>query len=166
METTIEELKRQIQQKEDAYRSALDQMEIALITFKNRFVHFDSSFVQTLFFRLKKEAIQYLNDLAIEFRRTTKNQISQTIQRAIRENFYLNNQITHLTTQLEKSIEMNKKSTEKNQHLTRTVSILQDVELQTTNKIFATENVNQSHVTRVYKYELRTCRSFACYVNK
>ncbi|CAF1561887.1 unnamed protein product [Adineta ricciae] len=126
METTIEELKRQIQQKEDAYRSALDQMEIALITFKNR---------------LKKEAIQYLNDLAIEFRRTTKNQISQTIQRAIRENFYLNNQITHLTTQLEKSIEMNKKSTEKNQHLTRTVSILQDVELQTTNKIFATENI-------------------------
>ena len=56
METTIEELKRQIQQKEDAYRSALDQMEIALITFKNRFVHFDSSFVQTLFLQIEERS--------------------------------------------------------------------------------------------------------------
>lgn len=36
METTIEDLKKLIQEKEDAYKHALDQMEIALIHFKNR----------------------------------------------------------------------------------------------------------------------------------
>jgi hypothetical protein len=37
METTIDELKELILKKEDAYKKALDQMEIALIIFKNRF---------------------------------------------------------------------------------------------------------------------------------
>jgi hypothetical protein len=37
METTIDELKDLIQKKEEAYKKALDQMEIALISFKNRF---------------------------------------------------------------------------------------------------------------------------------
>lgn len=56
METTIEELKRQIQQKEDAYRSALDQMEIALITFKNRFVHLDFSSFRTFYLQIKERS--------------------------------------------------------------------------------------------------------------
>lgn len=38
METTISELRESMAKKEDAYRAALDQMEIALITFKNRFL--------------------------------------------------------------------------------------------------------------------------------
>jgi hypothetical protein len=36
METTIEDLKNLIRKKEDAYKKALDQMEIALIIFKDR----------------------------------------------------------------------------------------------------------------------------------
>lgn len=37
MEKTIEELNNLILKKEDAYKNALEQMEIALILFKNRF---------------------------------------------------------------------------------------------------------------------------------
>ncbi len=36
METTINELKNLILKKEDAYKKALEQMEIALICFKDR----------------------------------------------------------------------------------------------------------------------------------
>ena len=36
METTIEDLKNLILEKEEAYKHALEQMEIALIHFKNR----------------------------------------------------------------------------------------------------------------------------------
>ncbi len=36
METTIEDLKNLILKKEDAYKQALEQMEIALIYFKDR----------------------------------------------------------------------------------------------------------------------------------
>ena len=36
METTIEDLKTLILKKEDAYKKALEQMEIALIRFKDR----------------------------------------------------------------------------------------------------------------------------------
>ncbi|CAF4471191.1 unnamed protein product, partial [Rotaria sp. Silwood2] len=61
MEKTIDELKDLILKKEDAYKKALDQMEIALMFFKNQ---------------LKKEAIEYLNDIAIEFRHNTKNQVT------------------------------------------------------------------------------------------
>jgi hypothetical protein len=96
------------------------------------------------FFRLKKEAIEYLNELAIEFRQHSKDQISNTIKRAIHENFYLNNQIDYLSNRLEKSIEINKKSREDNQHLTRTVAILEDVENESAKKYFATENVNSN----------------------
>jgi hypothetical protein len=127
METTIDELKNLILKKEDAYKKALEQMEIALICFKDR---------------LKKEAIEYLNDLANEFRHNAKNQISNTIKRAIHENFYLNNQIDYLSNQLEKSIQINKKSIEDNQYLTRTVAILEEVENESAKKYFATENVN------------------------
>ncbi|CAF1032822.1 unnamed protein product [Rotaria sordida] len=128
MEKTIDDLKNLILAKEDAYKKALDEMEIALIVFKNR---------------LKKEAIEYLNDLAIEFRHNTKNQMSNTIKRAIHENFYLNNQIDYLSNQLEKSFEINKKYTEDNQHLTRTVAILEDVEIQSAKKYIAIENIIQ-----------------------
>ena len=38
METTIEDLRTLIEKKQEAYRQALEQMEIALITFKNRSV--------------------------------------------------------------------------------------------------------------------------------
>jgi hypothetical protein len=38
MEKTIEELKNLILIKEKTYKNALDQMEIALIIFKNRFL--------------------------------------------------------------------------------------------------------------------------------
>ncbi|UJR34173.1 hypothetical protein I4U23_021580 [Adineta vaga] len=138
METRIEELENLIQQKEDAYRFALDQIEIALILFKNR---------------LKKEAIQYLNDLAIEFHRTTKHQLSQTIQRTIHENFYLNNQIKNLSTQLEKSFETNRKTEENNQQLTRTIAILQDIETQSANQIFTTENI-----IRMLCKQLKECK--------
>lgn len=93
------------------------------------------------FVRLKKEAIEYLNDLAIEFRHSAKSQISNTIKRAIHENFYLNNQIDYLSNQLEKTIEINKKSSEDNQHLKRTISILEHVENESAKKYFATENV-------------------------
>ena len=37
METTIDELRNLISKKEDAYKKALDQMELALMFFKNRF---------------------------------------------------------------------------------------------------------------------------------
>ncbi|CAF0817678.1 unnamed protein product [Adineta steineri] len=138
METTIDELKDLIKKKENAYKNALEQMEIALILFKNR---------------LKNEAIQYLNDLAIEFRQSTKNQISDTIKRTIRENFYLNNQMDYLTNQLEKSIEINKKYTEDNQQLTRTVAILEDVEIQSAKKYITTENV-----IRMLSNKLKECK--------
>jgi len=119
-------------------------MEIALISFKDRLNHLFYS--NLLFFcfsiRLKKEAIEYLNDLAIQFRNNTKTQISNTIKRVIHENFYLNNQIDYLTNQLEKSIEINKKSTENNQQLKRTVAILEDIETESAKKYLATENVN------------------------
>ncbi|CAF3667056.1 unnamed protein product [Adineta steineri] len=137
METTIDELKDLIKKKENAYKNALEQMEIALILFKNR---------------LKNEAIQYLNDLAIEFRQSTKNQISNTIKRTIHENFYLNNQMDYLTNQLEKSIEINKKYTEDNQQLTRTVAILEDVEIQSAKKYITTENV-----IRMLSNKLKEC---------
>lgn len=78
----------------------------------------------------------------MEFHHNTKNQISNTIKRAIHENFYLNNQIDYLSNQLEKSIEINKKSIEDNQHLTRTVAILEDIENESAKKYFAIENVN------------------------
>ncbi|CAF4805324.1 unnamed protein product [Rotaria sp. Silwood1] len=146
MENTIDELKNLILKKEDAYKQALDQMEIALIFFKNR---------------LKKEAIEYLNDLAIEFRHNTKNQISNTIKRAIHENFYLNNQIDYLSNQLEKSIEINKKYTEDNQHLTRTVAILEDVETQSGKKYIATENI-----IRMLCQKLKECKEQKNIVNE
>ncbi|CAF1153230.1 unnamed protein product [Rotaria sordida] len=139
MEKTIDDLKNLILAKEDAYKKALDEMEIALIVFKNR---------------LKKEAIEYLNDLAIEFRHNTKNQMSNTIKRAIHENFYLNNQIDYLSNQLEKSIEINKKYTEDNQHLTRTVAILEDVEIQSAKKYIAIEN-SQDDNNETLKIEKR-----------
>jgi len=142
METTIDELKTTILKKEDAYKKSLEQMEIALISFKDRL---NPLFILISFFfsiRLKKEAIEYLNDLAIQFRDNTKSQISNTIKHAIHENFYLNNQIDYLSNQLEKSIEINKKSTENNQHLKRTVTILEDIEIESAKKYLATENVN------------------------
>jgi hypothetical protein len=37
METTIQDLKNLILKKEDAYKKALEQMEIALICFKDRY---------------------------------------------------------------------------------------------------------------------------------
>lgn len=91
--------------------------------------------------RLKKESIDYLNDLAIEFRQHSKAQLSKTIQRAMHENFYLNNQIETLTNQLEKSIDLNKRSAEEKQELSKTVSILEDVQLESTKKCLKTENV-------------------------
>ena len=97
---------------------------------------------------MKKEAIQYLNDLAIEFHHNTKHQISNTIKRAIHENFYLNNQMDYLSNQLEKSIQINKTCTQDNQRLTRTVAILEDVETQSAKKFLTTEHV--SHERRVY----------------
>lgn len=91
---------------------------------------------------MKKEAIEYLNDLAMEFRRDSKNQISKTIKRAIHENFHLNNQIDYLSKELEKSIEITEKSRGDNEHLTRTVAILEDIEQQSAKKIFTMENVH------------------------
>lgn len=92
---------------------------------------------------MKKEAIEYLNDLAIEFRRNSKAQISNTIKRAIQENFYLNKQINDLSSQLDKLIEKNQKTNENNQHLTRTVAILEDLQNESAKKYFTTENVKE-----------------------
>lgn len=92
--------------------------------------------------RLKKESINYLNDLSIEFRQNTKNHLSKTIQRAMKENFYLNNQIESLTNHLEKTIELNKKSAEEKTELSKTISILEDVQHETTEKHLKTENVS------------------------
>ena len=126
LQATIERLKESIEQKEAAYHRALDQLEIGLIRFKER---------------LKREAIDYLNDLAIEFRRHRTNQISQTIQRAIHENFHLNEQIEHLTEQLDKSLEINRKASVEKDDLTRTVAILEDVQVQSARKHLTTEHV-------------------------
>ena len=120
-------------------------MEISLIFFKDRLV--SSFFIFNLISRfsisLKKEAIEYLNDLAIEFRRNSKSQISNTIKRAIQENFYLNNQINDLSSQLDKLIDKNQKTNENNQHLTRTVAILEDLRNESAKKYFTTENVKE-----------------------
>ena len=69
-------------------------MEISLIFFKDRLVSsfFIFNLISTFSISLKKEAIEYLNDLAIEFRRNSKSQISNTIKRAIQENFDLQNE--------------------------------------------------------------------------
>ncbi|CAF2075117.1 unnamed protein product [Rotaria magnacalcarata] len=128
MEKTIDELKSLILKKEDAYKKALYHMEIALMFFKDR---------------LKKEAIEYLNDLAIEFHHNAKNQLSNTIKRALHENFYLNNQFDYLSNQLEKIIEINKNYTADNQRLTRTIAIFEDVETQSGKKHIVTENIIQ-----------------------
>lgn len=48
METTIDDLKTTILKKEQAYRNALQQMEIALISFKNRSDYFQSLNLTTL----------------------------------------------------------------------------------------------------------------------
>ncbi|CAF3355927.1 unnamed protein product [Rotaria socialis] len=125
MEKTIDELKSLILKKEDAYKKALYHMEIALMFFKDR---------------LKKEAIEYLNDLAIEFHHNAKNQLSNTIKRALHENFYLNNQFDYLSNQLEKTIEINKNYTADNQRLTRTIAIFEDVETHSAKKHIVTEN--------------------------
>ncbi|CAF3361485.1 unnamed protein product [Rotaria socialis] len=128
MEKTIDELKSLILKKEDAYKKALYHMEIALMFFKDR---------------LKKEAIEYLNDLAIEFHHNAKNQLSNTIKRALHENFYLNNQFDYLSNQLEKTIEINKNYTADNQRLTRTIAIFEDVETHSAKKHIVTENIIQ-----------------------
>jgi hypothetical protein len=157
METTIEDLKNLILKKEDAYKKSLEQMEIALICFKDRSFDLSTPFLSHYFvFRLKKEAIDYLNDIAIEFRHHSKSQISNTIKRAIHENFHLNNQIDYLSNQLEKSIEINKKSHEDNQHLTRTVAILEDLENESAKKYFATENVNSNQKKKIFINSLFT----------
>ena len=49
MEQTIEELKNLILIKEAAYKKALDQMEIALIIFKNRLFFLLKSFFSNFF---------------------------------------------------------------------------------------------------------------------
>ncbi len=119
---------------------------------------------RSFYLRLKKEAIEYLFDLAVEFRHNTKSQISTTIKRVIHENFYLNNQMDYLSNQLEKSIEMNKTSTEHNQHLTRTIAILEDVEIQSSKKDFATENVCLQYFVLEDFEEFAICRLFECCV--
>jgi len=120
-------------------------MEISLIFFKDRLVSsfFIFNLISTFSISLKKEAIEYLNDLAIEFRRNSKSQISNTIKRAIQENFYLNNQINDLSSQLDKLIDKNQKTNENNQHLTRTVAILEDLQNESAKKYFTTENVKE-----------------------
>jgi len=120
-------------------------MEISLIFFKDRLVSsfFIFNLISTFSISLKKEAIEYLNDLAIEFRRNSKSQISNTIKRAIQENFYLNNQINDLSSQLDKLIDKNQKTHENNQHLTRTVAILEDLQNESAKKYFTTENVKE-----------------------
>ena len=68
LQTTIDELKESIEEKRKAYHQALDQLQIGLIQFQER---------------LKREAIDYLNELAKDFRRHRTNQISETIQREL-----------------------------------------------------------------------------------
>lgn len=92
-------------------------------------------------YRLKKEVIEYLNELAIEFHHNAKNQISNTIKRTINENFYLNNQIDYLSSQLEKSIKINKTYSDDNQRLIQTVTILKDVEAESAKKYLAIKDV-------------------------
>ena len=106
---------------------------------------------------MKKEAIEYLNDLAIEFRQHSKDQISNTIRRAIHENFHLNNQIDYLSKQLENSIEMNEKSRRNNEQLTRTVAILEDVENQSAKKYLTLENVGLNENILDENILLQTC---------
>lgn len=90
---------------------------------------------------MKKETVDYLNQLAIEFHRSSKSQISSTVQRAIDENFYLNRQIETLSHQLEKSIEMNKKSIGERQKLNQTLSVLEAVQLESAKKYMNSQKV-------------------------
>ena len=119
LQTTIDELKESIEEKRTAYHQALDELQIGLIRFKER---------------LKREAIAYLNDLASEFRRHRTNQISATIQRAIHENF-------HLNEQLDKSVQINRKASEEKDDLKRTVAILEDLQVQSAKKHLTTEHL-------------------------
>lgn len=98
----------------------------------------------------------------MEFRRTTQSQISSTIKRAIHENFFLNNQMNYLSDQLERCIELNQKSTDENQQLTRTVSVLEDVETQSTTKLVATENVVRRAMIVVSRGFARSRSSECC----
>jgi ABC-type transporter Mla subunit MlaD len=69
LQTTIDELKESIEEKRTASHQALDELQIGLIQLQER---------------LKREVIDYLNELAKEFRRhRTNNQISATIQREL-----------------------------------------------------------------------------------
>ena len=126
LQTTIDELKESIEEKRTAYHQALDQLQIGLIQLQER---------------LKREAIDYLNELANEFRRHRTNQISATIQRAIHENFHLNEQIVHLTEQLDKSIEINRKASADKDDLTLTVPIREDVQVQSAKKHLTIEHL-------------------------
>ena len=97
--------------------------------------------------RLKKEAIDYLNDLAIEFRQQTTNQISKTVQRAIQENFYLKHQIETLSDQLDTSLRSHRMDSQKQAQLTRTVAVLEDLQVQSAKKHLSKEHVRSSKST-------------------